>query len=148
MLNQLMIRQVRQRIQGCGLPVAVELWTGELVMPPSMPDYSPRVLVRLRNPASLKALVKPSLGTLARAYVEGELDLDGDIRDILSVGDSFCNAEDGKPGMAANPRTWWWQKKPMPVKISSITMTCPMRFMPYGWMRDVSIRVLISRMQT
>lgn len=111
MLNQLMIRQVRQRLQSCGLPIAVELWTGEHVIPLPLPDYPPRVLVRLRNPASLKALVKPSLGAFARAYVEGELDLDGDIRDILSMGDSFCNAGDCKPEMAANPRTWWSRKK-------------------------------------
>lgn len=106
MLNQLMIRQVRQRLQSAALPIAVELWTGEHVMP----TLAPRVRVRLCKPASLKALVQPSLGSLARAYVEGELDLDGDIRDILSVGDSFCNGGNCKPTTGATPRSWWRRK--------------------------------------
>lgn len=106
MLNQLMIRQVRQRLQSSALPIAVELWTGEHMMP----TLAPRVCVRLRKPASLKALMQPNLGSLARAYVEGELDLDGDIRDILSVGDSFCNGDNCKPTTGAASRAWWRRK--------------------------------------
>lgn len=106
MLNQLMIRQVRQRLQSAALPIAIELWTGEHMMP----ELAPRVRVRLRKPASLKALVQPNLGSLARAYVEGELDIEGEIRDILSVGDSFCNGGDCKPTTGSAPRAWWRRK--------------------------------------
>lgn len=107
MLNQLMIRQVRQRLQASDLPVAIELWNGEHVLPAP----SPRVRVRLHKPASLKALVKPSLGTLARAYVEGELDIEGDIRDILSMGDTFCNAGDCKSALNTHAAKWWRPRK-------------------------------------
>ena len=107
MLNQLMIRQVRQRLQASHLPVSIELWNGEHVMPAPFPS----VRVRLHKPTGLKALVNPSLGTLARAYVEGEIDLDGEIRDILKVGDSFCNSGDCKPTLNPRSRSWWRPRK-------------------------------------
>lgn len=107
MLNQIMISRVRQRLQAYDLPVAIELWNGQSIMPAP----SPRVRVRLHNPASLKVLVKPSLGALARAYVEGELDLEGDIRDILSMGDSFCQAGNCKFALTSRSAGWWRRKK-------------------------------------
>ena len=107
MLNQMMISQVRQRLQAFDLPIAIELWNGENVLP----ALSPRVRVRLHKPASLKALAKPSLGTLARAYVEGELDLEGDIRDILSMGDSFCHAGNCRATLTHRSSNWWRRKK-------------------------------------
>ena len=107
MLNQMMISQVRQRLQAFDLPIAIELWNGENVLP----SLAPRVRVRLHKPATLKALVKPSLGALARAYVEGELDLEGDIHDILSMGDSFCHAGDCKATLTNRAISWWPRKK-------------------------------------
>lgn len=107
MLNQLMIRQVRERMQANDLPVSIELWNGEHVLP----ALAPRVRVRLHKPSSLKALVKPSLGTLARAYVEGELDLEGDIRDILSMGDRFCHADDCQITLPHRSAPWWRARK-------------------------------------
>lgn len=103
MLNQLMIRQVRERMQANNLPVSIELWNGEHVLP----TLAPRVRVRLQKPSSLKALAKPTLGTLARAYVEGELDLEGDIRDILSMGDRFCHAGDCQIKSTHRLVPWW-----------------------------------------
>ena len=103
MLSQLWIRQVRQRLRSSGLPVAIELWTGERVSSAT----APRVHVHLHKPAGLKTLAHPSLGALARAYVEGELDLEGDIRDILSMGDSLCNGTEHHPGKRSR-----WMRRP------------------------------------
>lgn len=103
MLSQLWMRQVRQRLQSSGLPVAIELWTGERVSSAG----TPRVRVHLHKPAGLKTLAHPSLGALARAYVEGELDLEGDIRDILSMGDSLCNGTEHHPGKRSR-----WMRRP------------------------------------
>lgn len=107
MLNQFMIRQVRQRMHANDLPVSIELWNGEHILP----ALAPRVRVRLHKPSSLKVLVKPSLGALARAYVEGELDLEGDIRDILSMGDSFCRPGDGAATLSPRSAPWWRFRK-------------------------------------
>lgn len=103
MLNQFLINQVRQRIETLSLPLAVELWNGERLAAIN----APQVVVRVRKPASLKTLAKPMLGALARAYVDGAIDLVGDLRDILSVGDSLCHAGVGNPGQASHRRTWW-----------------------------------------
>lgn len=144
MLNQLMIRQVRERMQANDLPVSIELWNGEHVLP----ALAPRVLVRLHKPSSLKALVKPSLGTLARAYVEGELDLEGDIRDILSMGDSFCHASDCQNTLAPRSTHWWRARKPMRARIFNTITMYPMIFMRCGLTHVACIRALILKMPT
>ena len=103
MLDQMLVNQVRKRLQASGLPLEVELWNGVRVGH----GHHPKVRMRLHKPASLKALAQPSLGALARAYVEGDLDLDGDIRDILSLGDSLCNAGECEPDTGSIGWKWW-----------------------------------------
>jgi cyclopropane-fatty-acyl-phospholipid synthase len=103
MLDQLLVNQVRRRVEASGLPFVVELWNGEQFG--SVIDAAVRV--RLHQAASLKAMADPSLGTLARAYVEGAIDLDGDIRDILALGDRLCNAGDCTPKTGSDSWKWW-----------------------------------------
>lgn len=67
---------------GTDLPVAVELPSGRRIA--LAPDA--KVVIRLKSLASIKALLEPTLGNLGTAYVEGEIDLDGAIEDILDVG--------------------------------------------------------------
>jgi cyclopropane-fatty-acyl-phospholipid synthase len=103
MLDQLLVRQVRHRVKASGLPFVVELWNGEQVG--TVADASVRV--RLHQAASLNAMANPSLGALARAYVEGALDLDGDMRDILALGDRLCNTGDIAPKSGSDGWKWW-----------------------------------------
>jgi cyclopropane-fatty-acyl-phospholipid synthase len=103
MLDQLLVNQVRRRVEVAGLPLLVELWNGEQVGDAA----AAKVRVRLKQPASLKAMANPSLGALARAYVEGELDLDGDVRDILALGDRLCDAGHCKPQTGSDGWKWW-----------------------------------------
>ncbi len=103
MLDQLLVHQVRRRVESSGLPFVVELWNGEQVG--AVSDASVRV--RLHQAASLKAMADPSLGALARAYVEGDLDLEGDVRDILALGDRLCNAGDCSPKTGSDGWKWW-----------------------------------------
>ncbi len=103
MLNQLLVHQVRRRVEASGLPLSVELWNGQRVGR----DEAAAVRVRLHRAASLKAMADPSLGALARAYVEGALDLDGNVRDILALGDRLCNAGECKPKTGSDSWKWW-----------------------------------------
>jgi len=103
MLNQFLVHQLRRRVEASGLPFAVELWNGEQVGAVA----EAVVRVRLHQPSSLKAMADPSLGTLARAYVEGGLDLIGDVRDILALGDRLCNAGDCVPKIGSEGWKWW-----------------------------------------
>jgi len=103
MLDQLLVHQVRRRVEASGLPFVVELWNGERVG--AAADAAVRV--KLHQAASLKAMADPSLGSLARAYVEGNLDLEGDVRDILALGDRLCNAGDCSPKTGSDGWKWW-----------------------------------------
>jgi len=102
MLNQLLVHQLRRRVEASGLPFVVELWNGERVGTAA----DAVVRVRLQRPSSLKAMADPSLGALARAYVEGGLDLVGDVRDILALGDRLCNAGDCAPKIGSEGGKW------------------------------------------
>jgi len=103
MLDQLLVHRVRRRVETSGLPFVVELWNGEQVGT----SADAAVRVRLHQAASLKAMANPSLGTLARAYVEGALDLEGDVRDILALGDRLCNAGDASSKTGSDNWKWW-----------------------------------------
>ncbi|WP_324778537.1 cyclopropane-fatty-acyl-phospholipid synthase family protein [Thiobacillus sedimenti] len=103
MLDQMLVNQVRRRVEGADLPLVVELWNGQQL---GRRDAA-AVRVKLRQAASLKAMAAPSMGALARAYVEGDLDLDGNIRDILALGDRLCNAAHAKPKPSADRWKWW-----------------------------------------
>ncbi len=103
MLDHLLVRQVRRRLEVSGLPLVVELWNGQQVGRNDLAD----VRIRLNQAASLKAMATPSLGALARAYVEGALDLEGDIHDILALGDRLCNASDCAPKTVSDGWKWW-----------------------------------------
>ena len=103
MLDQLLVQQVRRRLEASGLPLVVELWDGQQVGS----DTLATVRVHLHQLSSLKAMADPSLGALARAYVEGGLDLEGDIRDILALGDRLCSAGDCSPKTGSDGWKWW-----------------------------------------
>lgn len=104
MLNQLLVHQVRRRLESLGLPVEVELWDGRRLGQ----DALAAVRVRLNRLSSLKALAYPNLGALARAYVCGDLDLEGDARDILSLGGRLCNTQ-GVPAKTGSGNWKWWR---------------------------------------
>lgn len=104
MLDQLLVHRVRRRLESSGLPLAVELWNGQHIAE----DALAAVRVRLNRLTSLKILAHPNLGALARAYVEGALDLEGNARDILALGDRLCNAG-GLTSKTGSERWKWWR---------------------------------------
>lgn len=102
MLDQLLVHQVRRRVELSDLPLSIEFWDGQKV------GRTPAaVRVRLHEARSLRAIANPSLGALARAYVEGLLDLEGDVHDILALGERLCNAGDHRPENGAERWKWW-----------------------------------------
>ena len=67
-------------------PVAIELWDGRtFALGPE-----PKVRVRLTNPSAIKHFAKPTLGSLAEAFVEGDIDVDGSIRDAIRAADTLA----------------------------------------------------------
>lgn len=100
MLREVLLKQLGDRLGG--LPVAVRLWDGEALGPPDA-----IVRIGLRDPRAVRILVHPTLGGLARAYVEGWIDLDGASRDILDLGRSLCRADDAVQGRGGTDWRWW-----------------------------------------
>jgi cyclopropane-fatty-acyl-phospholipid synthase len=83
------------------LPIEVELWDGRRVeLGPS-----PRVGMRLRSASAARALMKPSLDALGEAYVEGLIDVDGEIGDLVEVAASLAGESDERQGKGTLP-TW------------------------------------------
>lgn len=108
MLQSQMLKLVEWRLRQHGLPVAVELWNGKALRLGAVP----RIWVKVRNSHALTALARPTLGKLARSYVRQDIDLEGSTRDIISLGETLCNAGgcvDRKGGMALN---WWRHSRP------------------------------------
>ncbi|WP_334133685.1 cyclopropane-fatty-acyl-phospholipid synthase family protein [Tepidimonas sp.] len=52
----------------------------------------PRVTMTVRDAAALTALLAPSLDTLGEAYVEGRIDVEGDIADVLAIAHTLVAA--------------------------------------------------------
>jgi len=69
------------RMQWDGIPLRLALWDGfSFDLGPN-----PQVTITVRSLAGLKQFLSPSLSTLGKAYVEGELDIDGEVEQIIEV---------------------------------------------------------------
>src|SRR5438876_12307161 len=75
----LLHRQLESLQARLNAPLRLELWDGRQF------DFSrhPTVTVRLPSESSLKYFAKPSLASLGEAYVEGHLDIDGPLPDVI-----------------------------------------------------------------
>ncbi|HWN30524.1 MAG TPA: class I SAM-dependent methyltransferase [Burkholderiales bacterium] len=95
---------LERRIISRGLPLSICLPDKRLINP----HPSPEVTVTLRSPRAWLALANPTLGKLAKAYVEQELDVSGNLQDILEIGARFCDSDAGT--MKKTSRAWkWWR---------------------------------------
>ncbi|MCP5267038.1 MAG: class I SAM-dependent methyltransferase [Burkholderiaceae bacterium] len=65
--------------------------------------HSPTVLVRLNTWNAARHLINPTMETLGAAYVEGEIDIEGPIRDVIRVATSFARAGDRNQGLGKLP---------------------------------------------
>ncbi len=84
--------------------VCLQFWDGSLLGPP---ESSTRIEVR--SPLALRHLLyAPGELGLARAYVTGELDLDGDMFDLFELRSGGAVAESGSPsfGWRNLPQLW------------------------------------------
>jgi cyclopropane-fatty-acyl-phospholipid synthase len=104
MLREALLGQLRNKLWQAHLPLAVRLWNGELIEPTS-PHTAVRITVHRAK--AVQALARPTLGKIARAYVEGDIDIDGDIRDIIQIGQVLCNADACRDAPRGAARQWW-----------------------------------------
>ncbi len=108
MLKGRLFSLFEKRLRSVGQSITVEFWNGRSVQV----GERPKVKVVVRRPAALKALAFPRLGTIGAAYVEGDLDIDGEIHDIIAFAESLC----GPQKVEFNRRDsddwkWWWHTR-------------------------------------
>jgi cyclopropane-fatty-acyl-phospholipid synthase len=94
---------VSERLKKIQAPVNVRLWNGALIE--GMERAS--VVVSVHSPGALMRLANPNLGQLARSYVEGEIDVDGNMRDVLNLGEALMRGQSTYDRPV--PRWSWWR---------------------------------------
>ena len=70
-----------EHLRPSGLPLRLVLWNGSAF------DLAPQpvVTVSLKNMAALRHLLEPTLDSLGQAYVEGDIDIEGGVLDVVRV---------------------------------------------------------------
>ncbi len=108
MLQAQLLNRFEQRLRGMDLPVNVEFWNGKRVR---LGDF-PKVNLVLRRPAALRALARPGLGKIGRAYVEGDIDIECGIRDLVEFAASLCGPQQvDLRKRDSDDWKWWWHTR-------------------------------------
>jgi cyclopropane-fatty-acyl-phospholipid synthase len=108
MLEARMIGMLEDRVKRLGLPLSLTLWNGRTIRSGDNPSLE----LTVRSPQALMSLANPSLGQIARAYVEGDLDLGGDIRQTIRAGEELVAGDSTTYNRRSNMWKWWRHTKP------------------------------------
>ena len=108
MLHHKLLEHALARLKSRPLSLALELWDGRRFE--LGPD--PKVTLRLNKPHALKALAHPTLGRLARAYVEGDADLQGSLRDVMAVASDLASGQRMIDRKGSSALAWLKHTKP------------------------------------
>lgn len=102
------IGQIERRLARLGLPVAVSLWDGTT----ATPQTEVRVRLTLNSPSAVSSLANPSLGRIAKAYVEGQIDIEGDMRETMLIGEKWVAANATTYKKRSTLFNWWRHTRP------------------------------------
>lgn len=83
-----MLAQLPPALQSLQLPLRLKLWDGkQFDLGPS-----PQVTIVVKEPQLISQFTHPSLSELGAAFVEGKLELEGDISEVIRVCDELSEA--------------------------------------------------------
>lgn len=71
------------------LPLRIHLWNGDHL---DLSPEPPKVTIKIPGPGALRHLYHPSLYTLGKAYVEGEIEVSGKVADMIDIGNTLAEA--------------------------------------------------------
>ena len=100
--NDGILGRLEQRICELDVPLAITLWNGRQLAAKD----PPRVRVTVRSPKVLPSLIRPTMGNLARHYVEQRLDIEGEARQIIRIAEAFAGAPTAAQGATGRLRRW------------------------------------------
>ena len=94
-----LVRAARLRLASLGHPLALRLPKGRL-LGPAQPD----VTLTFGSWRGLATLVAGDIGAIAEGFVEGQIGIDGRMRDVMAVAASLL------PGHPVATNTQWWRR--------------------------------------
>ena len=141
---------LERRLSAMQLPLAVELPAGERVG-----ASDARVTLRLRNLSSIARIAAGQIGRIAEDHVEGRLDVDGSMRDVMEIAAEMIGATPPRPEAAPRRCGGGAISCAQPLARAppaahrrradrSSTTTCPTISMRCGWTRGASIHAPTS----
>jgi cyclopropane-fatty-acyl-phospholipid synthase len=75
--------------QQANLPAQIRLWSGEVF---NLGDYTvPKIVITVCGPMALPHLISPSLDSLGTAYVKGQIDVQGQVDDVIDFSYALSN---------------------------------------------------------
>lgn len=89
MLRFRLFAKLERRLKEIDAPLAVRLWDGTAFAS----RQPPQVTVAVKSARALAALANPTMGGLARSYVEQRIDVEGAARDVIRIGAALCDAQ-------------------------------------------------------
>jgi cyclopropane-fatty-acyl-phospholipid synthase len=105
MLENRIKQWLEERISARNLSLSVCLPNQQVINP--VP--APKARISLRTSHAYRSLANPSFGKLAKAYVEQEIDIGGNLRDLVEICAKLCDV-DVEIGMKGINRAWkWWR---------------------------------------
>ncbi|MGH8676844.1 MAG: class I SAM-dependent methyltransferase [Burkholderiales bacterium] len=108
MLQARIINQLESRLSQLGLPVAVTLWDGRTLCA----NATPTIKLTVRSLRAMLSLANPSLGKIAKAYVEGQIDIEGDIRETVRLGEELVTGDSAIYRKQSKTWKWWRHTRP------------------------------------
>lgn len=99
MLEKQLSKYLAQAREKRSIPLRIRLWDGTTI---DLGD-DPVVTVTLREMAAARRLINPTLDSLGTAFVEGELDVEGNVRDIIEVAAALADEADESKGLGKLP---------------------------------------------
>jgi cyclopropane-fatty-acyl-phospholipid synthase len=105
MIANTIAETLERKIAELGLPLAVDLWNEKRVTGKS----PPLVTLKFPSPKTLSVLINPSLGKLAENYVEGRVDFQGRIRDVIELLAPFMALPDTARRKSSLAKLKFWR---------------------------------------
>ena len=108
MLESRMIGMLQSRLKRIGLPVSMTLWNGNTIRA----GTEEHLRLTVKSPQALMSLANPSLGGIARAYVEGQIDIEGDIRETMRIAEGLVSGDSTTYTNRSKVWKWWRHTRP------------------------------------
>jgi len=101
--NDFMLGRIERRLKDLQVPLSITLWDGQRVAP----SDSTNVNVTVRSPKVLPSLVHPTMGKLARHYVEQQIDIEGEARQIVRLSEALSSTAPAGTGASGSRLRKW-----------------------------------------